>query len=89
MNQSACNGAACAYFDSVHNWEKNTIFPRGYLVKNLGYINDKKAIQESLLSKYILDMKNIKHSFTDIHTQFDKLKSLNVGFKLNLSNDPS
>ena len=61
-----------------HNWEKNAIFPRGYLVKNLGYINDKKAIQESLLSKYILDMENIKHSFEGIPLQFENLLNSNI-----------
>ena len=61
-----------------NNWDKNALFPRGYLVKNLGYINDKKAIQESLLSKYILDMKNIKYSFGDIPLQFNNLIHSNI-----------
>lgn len=54
-----------------HNWELNSIFPRGYLVKKLGNINDKKAVQESILSKNILDMISLKHDFKDIDTQYN------------------
>ena len=57
----------------IHKWEKNTKFPRGLIVKNLGEINDKKAIQESLLLKRYLAVKSLKCSFKDIPLQFENI----------------
>ena len=56
-----------------NNWDKNSTFPRGYLVKNFGYINDKNALQESLLSKYNLEVKTLKCNFKDIPLQYKNL----------------
>lgn len=57
----------------IHNWEKNSKFPHGIIIKNLGQINDKKAIQESLLLKKFLGVKTIKCNFRDIPLQFEQI----------------
>ena len=57
----------------IQKWENNSKFPRGIIVKNLGQINDKKAIQESLLLKRFLAVKSLKCSFKDIPLQFEKM----------------
>ena len=57
----------------IQKWENNTKFPRGTIIKNLGQINDKKAIQESLLLKRFLAIKPLKCSFKDIPLQFEKM----------------
>ena len=57
----------------IQKWENNSKFPRGIIVKNLGQINDKKAIQESLLLKRFLAVKSLKCNFKDIPLQFEQM----------------
>ena len=57
----------------IHNWEKNTKFPHGIIIKNLGQIDDKKAIQESLLLKRFLGVKTLKCNFKVIPLQFENI----------------
>ena len=57
----------------IQKWENNSKFPQGIIIKNLGQINDKKAIQESLLLKRFLAVKSLKCNFKDIPLQFENM----------------
>lgn len=54
-------------------WEKTTKFPSGNINNIYGLINDDKAIQESILSKYNLPVYKLKCNFKDIPVLFNKL----------------
>ena len=54
-------------------WEKTNKFPSGNINNIYGLINDNKAIQESILSKYNLPVYKLKCDFKDIPILFNKL----------------
>ena len=54
-------------------WEKNTKFPSGNINNIYGVINDNKAIQESILTKYNLPVYKLKCDFKDIPVSYNKL----------------
>jgi exoribonuclease R len=57
------------------HWDKISVFPKGQIVKIYGNINDKKALQEVLISKHFLENKCTKHDFKGTLSQMKILQS--------------